>query len=285
MTNVFIADVLPRMTRFLALVLVACATVALATSYIAPERKLTLQERVASTVGDSPFIAVGRVVAGYDTVVSNGGTPESFAVVLFEPLEVLRGSESGRVRVVFWKSSSAASGGRPGERYVWSPSSLPAGSMLACFEDISRYRRSRPSFLGDAAAGVSDWAAGDSESPYSIPRLVAWGDSAERLVGKEIREQEPEALTQDAEVVVLAQPDGKRWKVARTLKGRKEPTIEVRTLVPAGLDRGEQALLFLHRVDGKWEPIRFRAGLVTVRRSRVPRWSCSLEEAIARITR
>jgi len=105
---------LPR--TLLALILLTTVSVAAATTYVAPKRKLEPVEKVASTVGDSPFIAVGKIVAGYDTVVANGNRPGAFAVVLFEPVRVLRGPSPGRLKVVFWKSSEVAVGGRPGER-------------------------------------------------------------------------------------------------------------------------------------------------------------------------
>lgn len=287
MTNVFIADVLPRMVRLaLAVLLAVTASNASGTGRVAPERPLELRERVASTVGDSPFIAVGRVIAAYDTVVSNGGRPGSFAVVLFEPIRVLRGEDSKRrLRVVFWKTPDAAPDAHAGDKWIWPPRYLPDSKpILVCFEDISRYRAARPVRLRDAAAGVSGWAAGDALSPNSIPRLLPASDSVVTLVRDEIRAQEPETLAQDAERIVLAEPGagGKSWKVLRTLKGAPVPAIEVRTIAP---DEGEEALLFLRPVNGAWEPIRFRAGLVAVRDSRVSRWNCSLDEAIARITR
>jgi len=290
LTNVYIADSLRHMLlprTLLALILLTTVSVALATTYAAPKRKLEPVEKVASTVGDSPFIAVGRIVAGYDTVVANGNRPGAFAVVLFEPVRVLRGPSPGRLRVVFWKSSDVAVGGRPGERKIWPASYLPSSLILACFEDISKYRVSNPVRLGGAAAGVSHWAASDNFHPYSVPRLEEWNDSLETVVRNEVRDQEPEVLAHSAERIVLAQPttDGKRWTVSRTFKGEKASTIDVRMIVPHEFRKGDEALLFLQRLNGEWEPIRFRAGLVAVRGAQVPRWSCSLDEAIARITR
>ena len=280
----------------LALIFSLFATLA-AASWIAPQRPLSPGEKLASTVGDSPFVAVGRVIAGYDTVVSNGGVPAAFAVVLFEPVRVLRGhAPSRRFRVVFWKSTEGAPGGRPGDRRIWPASYLPSSPMLACFEEISKDRSPNPRFMGEAAAGVSYLAAGDAYSPYSIPRLNEWSDSLETLVRREVRNQEPETLAGSAERIVIARPypipdprstpgsfSRLNWAVVRTLKGPEATTIEVQTIVPHDLTGGEQAILFLRHVKGVWEPIRFRAGFVVVHDSKVPRWNCSLDEAIRRI--
>lgn len=298
LTNVFIAYSLRAMRTvglLLAFLLSLIATLATA-SWIAPQRPLSPGEKLASTVGDSPLVAVGRVIAGYDTVVSNGGVPAAFAVVLFEPVRVLRGhAPRRRFRVVFWKSTEGAPGGRPGDRRIWPASYLPSSPMLACFEDISKDRNPNPRFLGEAAAGVSYLAAGDADSPYSIPRLNEWSDSLETLVRREVRNQEPGVLAGSAERIVIARPypipdprspgsfSRLNWAVLRTLKGPEAKTIDVQTIVPHDLTGAEQAILFLRRVKGVWEPIRFRAGFVAVHDSKVPRWSCSLDEAIRRI--
>jgi hypothetical protein len=75
------------------------------------------------------------------------------------------------------------------------------------------------------------------------------------------------------------------WHVERHFKGARGEWIRLRPVVDSSGKVGTRAILFMRRIEKVYEPVPLIAGVVPVVNDRVPSWNCSLDEAIARITR
>jgi hypothetical protein len=213
--------------------------------------------------------------------------------VTFESIRALKGRAPGRAfRFVLWKNWEAGRGANAlaGTR---GPTHDVRGDrrVLVGFEDLHDSTRAPAKTQLGAAQRVVRWATSESSSPYSAARFGNWTVGYERQVREETGRQKPQALARGSDRVVLARTPARtfggahEWTVERTIKGSASRKVPVRTVVPSDDDFGPRALLFLRKVGDVYEPSRLGAGIVPVRGNRVPSWNCSLDEAIARVTR
>jgi hypothetical protein len=161
-----------------------------------------------------------------------------------------------------------------------------------CFQDLDLFGRVDARYMVHAARAISRWSVRGEWSPQSTPPPTEWTAEYENEVRREITLQIPRTLAAGSDLIVLARrpkydfPGPRDWTVERTLKGRARKRVNLSTVLPGGRPyAGERALLLLRRVGQSYEPVRVGAGIVPVLEDRVPSWNCSLEEAIARVSR
>jgi hypothetical protein len=281
-------------TAFLVLVLSVLWGASGEASWVAPDRPITPEEKLAGTIAECPLVAIGHMISVYDTTVvrdPSGVGLGTIAVVTFEPTRTLKGRSPGRqFRFVLWMDAHFTSQSRAGTR---GQTFDVRGDrlVLVCFQDLHDSERAPERTMLGASQRISRWATSESASPYSVPRLADWSASYERQIRQAIARQAPEALARRSSQIVLARaplhpfPGPQPWTVERTVKGPATRRVQVRVVAPSNPEVGPRALLFLRKVGGLYEPTDLYAGVVSVRGDRVPSWNCSLEEAIARVSR
>jgi hypothetical protein len=256
-----------------------------AIEYVDPTRPLSEADRLALKVGEAALIVVGHVVSTYDSTtsvsVAGAESMRHVLVVTFEPRQVLKGPRQSRtMRYVNWKESLYfVIGERPGDRGP-TYDQRDSAPMIVFLDDLADWASEGAPVPEEK---ISRWAT-------RYPLVSDWTESFEQDVRNEVARQQPEAMASRADRIVLAHPtnehwmDPQPWIVERTLRGEATSRLDVRLVSPESHRQGTN-LLFLKKVGSIYEPVSLAGGAVPVRKGRVPRWNCSLDEAIARITR
>jgi hypothetical protein len=249
---------------------------ALSMTVVSPEPALKIAERQANTVALSSAILVGRVLAGRDSAfIGHDGRVMVASLVTFKPVRAIKGPLPKKaLQFAAWLPPAALVDERPSEtRATW----RDAGTRLqiVCLEETSGPWRS-----------LGHWTTSPGwTNPLWIARWRWWSAGDERALTLEVLRQVPESLAVRAERAALVHllPGG-AWYVDRMLKGPRADSLFVNTFTNR-VEEGGRAILFLTRDRDRWKPLGHDVGIVPVATARIPRWNCSLEEAIERIER
>ena len=255
------------------------------TQIIPPSRPMTEGDALAERVANADLIVVGHVRSRYDSVTSitlaKLEVMRQVGIVTLAPTRVLMGEAQPRsMRYLQWVDKRAwPENEKIGDRTT----SLDLSDTDAAILFLEDLRKRRVLGLRRMPEDrIAPWATREPQAN--------WTEEYERAVKLEIEMQRPENMAKLADLIVIAHPlddrwvDPQDWAVERSIKGGTLSRVKVRLVSPKSSREGTN-LLFLKRVGSLYEPVRVGGGAVPVRESRVPHWNCSLDEAIARITR
>jgi hypothetical protein len=264
---------------------------------MAPGRELTRDDVFALSIHRAGAIVVGQMISQRDTTVQRGKNrnPVRFQHGLFAPERRLKGPRTrGALSFCFLSDSYR---GRPGSPIAWHP-----GRFVLFLQGPTEEREAWKYLWTEQRC---EWFATD-ETGYFLAGLVAWTPAVEADVRREVGRQAIDGMIRRADRIVLGRVrphsgnrpaagsiynDAPRTiAVSRTLKGPLRARLDVQPVVPFWSPGGwaeedkHEFLWLLHRTrTGALEPVGLLAGIVEVRRGRVPDWGMSLEHAVRRI--